>query len=230
MNQKLELLLPGRLAYERALALQQHLVAEVRRTPPSRSFLILLEHPRVITIGRSGSESNLRISKDELARRGFEVFEASRGGDVTYHGPGQIVGYPILDLALHGKDIHDYMRRLEETLLSTLARWGIMGRRWEGRTGVWIDKCKIASIGVAVTRWVAYHGFALNVNVDLDDFRVINPCGFTDVQMVSMASFLSKPVEVFEVKQAVVESFCEVFGFKSYRAVSPADVGFKMAD
>ena len=212
---------PGRVPYAKALEMQLALVERVKADPEGPGYLILLEHPRVITIGRSGSDGNIVMPRELLERRGFEVVESSRGGDVTYHGPGQIVGYPILSLRRYGKDIHHYMRTIEEALIQTAARWSIDTRRWPGRTGVWVGEDKLASIGVAVTRWVSYHGWALNANVDLGDFDAINPCGFTDIRMTSMERQLGEPVDMNEAYRALAECFCEVFEVGQARRETP---------
>ena len=187
----------GQCRYAKALALQQAAVADrIAGRQPDR--LLLVEHPAVVTLGRSTDPDHLIESPEALEARGIDVHEIGRGGDVTYHAPGQLVGYPILDLdALDRKDVHDHLRRIEAGLMDALERLGVPARRVEGRTGVFVDRersrqptgpdRKIASIGVGVRRWVTLHGFALNVSLDLTGFDVIVPCGLHDVVMTSVA-------------------------------------------
>jgi lipoate-protein ligase B len=150
-------------------------------------------------------------STAELDSRGIIVAEAGRGGDVTYHGPGQLVGYPIVDLATRGRDLHAYLRSLEEVLIQTLAAFGLPGERIAGKTGVWVRGEKIASIGVGVRRWIAWHGFALNVSADLSGFAAIVPCGLPGISMTSLERLLGRPVSLPEVEEEVVRSFAQVF-------------------
>jgi lipoyl(octanoyl) transferase len=182
--------------YGDALDLQNAAVSD-RLAGSGRDRLLLLEHPPVVTLGRSTDRANLRQSPERLRARGVEVFEVGRGGDVTYHAPGQLVGYPILDLAAQGRrDVHDHLRRLEAALIEALESLGIPARRVPGWTGVFVDRgrsakpsgCerKIASIGVGLRRWVTFHGFALNVTIDLEGFEAIVPCGLKDVEMTSV--------------------------------------------
>ena len=170
---------------------------------------------------RRTHEEKVRADEEQLAREGIQVHQSSRGGNVTYHGPGQLVAYPILRLDLHGRDIHRYLRDLEEVLIRLLTRFGVEGRRSAGLTGVWVGDEKIAAIGVAVSRWVTYHGFALNVTPDLGHFGLIVPCGIRDKGVTSLARLLAQPVTVAEVKPPLVECVVEVFGFDG--AVAAAD-------
>jgi lipoate-protein ligase B len=174
--------------------------------------LLLVEHPHVITAGRSAHKENL------LATDGVPIFEIERGGDVTYHGPGQLVGYPIFLLREDERDLHVYLRNLEESIIRACARFGLPGERKEGWTGVWTagGARKLASIGVAVKRWVTMHGFALNVSTDLARFGAINPCGLDAAVMGSMSGELARPIALAEVKDAVRDTFAEVFG-RSFR-------------
>jgi lipoate-protein ligase B len=209
----------GRMAYAPALRLQQRLVAEVKAAPEERAYLVLVEHdPPVITLGRGAKAQNVVAPRDRLAAEGIEVRESSRGGDVTYHGPGQLVGYPILRLDLRGRDVRRYLRDLEETLIRALARLGVTGTRSEGQTGVWVEGEKVAAIGVAVTRWVTYHGFALNVSTDLSHFHLIVPCGIHDRAVTSLERLLGRPVSLAGVKPLVAECLVEVFGFAGAKA------------
>ena len=207
---------PGTVAYGEALAFQVACVgrlSKARGSAAPEGRLILLDHPAVITVGRGGSRENILSSAEVLRREGIEVFEASRGGDVTYHGPGQIVGYSIIRLDEHGADVHRYLRDLESVIISALADLGIASGRREGYTGVWVGRDKIAAIGVAITHWVTYHGFALNVAPNLGHFDLIRPCGIRDGGVTSMERLLDRRVDDAEVRRRLTARFCEVFGF-----------------
>ena len=211
---ELALLDIGRAPYGPTVDLQRRLVDAVKASADERAWLVLVEHePPVITLGRGAKAAHVTASREQLAREGIEVHESSRGGDVTYHGPGQVVAYPILRLDLHGRDVHRYLRDLEEALVRTLARFGVAGERSEGQTGVWVGREKIAAVGVAVTRWVTYHGVAMNVATNLDPFGLIVPCGIRDKGVTSLSRLLGRSVDVAEVKPALVESLVQVFGF-----------------
>jgi lipoyl(octanoyl) transferase len=203
--------LPGLTNYGEALELQRCLARARVDKLQLEDLLLLLEHPRVITLGRGSSESNVLASADALSKLGVSVHEIERGGDVTYHGPGQLIGYPIIDLTQHRQDLHWYLRQLEEVLIQALRAFGITGRRVEGYTGVWVGDRKIASIGVHVTRWVTFHGFALNVSTDLTDFDLIVPCGIDAVQMTSVQNETGKPQTVSQLGDEVSRCFGEVF-------------------
>ena len=210
------LLEPGRLEYEASERLQKRLVEKVRARP-ARGYLVLLEHPPTVTLGRGSHAENLLLAPEEIERRGIRMVECRRGGDVTYHGPGQLVGYPILRLAR--PDLHGYLRALEETLVRTLADFGVEAGREKGLTGVWTGMGKIAAIGVAVTsRLVTYHGFALNVTSDPAAAGVIVPCGIADRPVTSLAEVLGREPDAAEVRDAVVRRFGEVFGVEVSRA------------
>ena len=205
----------GRQAYAETLALQHELLAEVQGSEAELARLILVEHdPPVITMGRARGRDNIVATPQQLAGEGVEIHQTTRGGDVTYHGPGQLVGYPIVRVDLHGRDVHRYLRDLEEALIRLLGRFGIDGGRREGLTGIWVGDEKIAAIGVAFSRWVSYHGFALNVAPDLSHFGLIVPCGITDKGVTSMAAVLGRDVDVAEVKAPLVECLTDVFGFR----------------
>jgi lipoyl(octanoyl) transferase len=199
---------PGRLPYAAALALQEQLVAA--RAGGGEDLLLLLEHEPVVTLGRGARAEHLLLSAAELARQGIEVVECGRGGDVTWHGPGQLVGYPIIDLTPRGRDLHRYLRDLEEVLIRTLAYFDVAGERVAGKTGVWVGGAKIASIGIAVRRWIAWHGFALNVAADLAGFAAIVPCGLHGVRMTSLAAELGRPVPLAAVEEALIAAFTDV--------------------
>lgn len=199
-----------RVPYAEAWELQKQLVA-ARVGEEIPDLLVLLEHPHVYTLGRSGHAENVLL--DEAARRavGAELFWVDRGGDVTYHGPGQLVGYPIVHLARLGKDTHQHLRRLEETLIRTLGDFGLAGRRDPAYTGVWVGDEKIAAIGVRVSRWVTSHGFALNVEPDLSYFDNIIPCGIREKGVTSLARLLGRPVSRADVEPIFLRHFAEVF-------------------
>jgi lipoate-protein ligase B len=209
----------GRVRYADALARQGELL-EARRRGECGDVLLLLEHPAVVTLGRGAKPENLRWSRERLAREGVELFEAARGGDVTWHGPGQLVGYPILDLAARGaRDVHAYLRGLEAVLCEALASLGVGARTIAGMTGVFAEQGegaprKIASIGVGVRGWVTWHGFALNVDCDLAGFDCIVPCGLSGVEMTSVARELGSaaPPELGRrVRDAVKAAFLRRF-------------------
>jgi lipoyl(octanoyl) transferase len=215
--------LAGLTGYGEALSLQRSLAQERASGKLTDDLLILLEHPRVITLGRGASRSNVSVEPELLRERGIEVYEIERGGDVTYHGPGQLVGYPIIDLHRHRPDLHWYLRQLEEVLIRALARFGVAGTRVPGLTGVWVEDRKIASIGVHVTRWVTFHGFALNVTTDLSDFDLIVPCGIEAVRMTSVERERGRAYSVAEVGTQTARAFGEVFDLemRSARLDSP---------
>ena len=194
----------GRGRYEEVWELQKELVA-ARANGSSPDTLILVEHEHVVTLGRRTSVGNFRP-------QGVPVYNVERGGDATYHGPGQLVGYPILKLQDH--DVHAYLRMLEEVLIRVTRSYGIKGERKVGQTGVWAGERKVASIGVAVSNWVTYHGFALNVNPDLTYFRLIRPCGLDPSVITSMIELIGGPVRMEEVKTRVTGEFSSVFGIE----------------
>lgn len=199
----------GTLDYREALALQHRLVAD-RQADRCGDVLLLLEHPRVYTLGRRADRSNVRVDAASLATRDIEVVDVDRGGDVTYHGPGQLVGYPIL--RLQGTRVVDHVRALEEVLIRTVAGFGITGVRSPGYSGVWVNDAKVAAIGVRVAAGgVTSHGFALNVTTDLDDFTGIVPCGITDRGVCSLAS-LGVDTDVDTVRAHLLEAFADVYG------------------
>jgi lipoate-protein ligase B len=200
----------GVIPYEDALRLQNSL-AEARGNGDIEDTLLVLQHPPVITLGRSGKVDNVLVSQAALEEKNIQVFFTDRGGDVTYHGPGQLVAYPILDLKLHGLGVPDYVWKLEEVLIRVLAGFGITAARVEKLRGVWVGKEKVAALGVHLSRWISRHGLALNVNTDLDPFRLIHPCGITDRGVTSMAKILGKPLPMEEIEMSVIHTFAEVF-------------------
>ena len=209
-SEEWRLLRLGIVDYETAHDLQKKILQE-RIDGKCLDHLILLQHNPVITIGRSGDNKNILASKTLLESFGITVHEIERGGDVTYHGPGQLTGYPIIDLRNYKKDVHWYLRQLEEVIIRVLAEYGIIGERVEKYTGVWVGDEKIAAIGVAVKRWVTYHGFAFNVNPDLSYFKLINPCGITNKGITSLVNLLGYDVKMDEVERKIVSAFSEVF-------------------
>ena len=202
----------GLVAYGEALAYQREVARGRIAGSIPEDLLLLVEHPPVVTLGRSSKERNLLASPALLAERGVELFEVERGGDVTFHGPGQLVGYPIIDLKRHKRDLHWYLRQVEEALIVALASFGIEGERNPGYTGVWTEGRKIASIGVHARDWVTWHGFALNVCTDLRFFDLIVPCGIQSVTMTSVSQEIGRPASVAEVSSAVADAFGSTFG------------------
>jgi lipoate-protein ligase B len=205
----------GRTAYEPALHLQRRFVDRVKATGGEMAYFLLVEHdPPVITLGRRGDVANVLASPEQLAACGIEMHKTGRGGDVTYHGPGQLAGYPILHLGRLRRSVGRFVHDLEEALIRTLDRFGIAAGRAEGLRGVWVGGEKIAALGVAISRHVSYHGIALNVCPDLSHFDLIVPCGIHGKRATSMAERLARPVSVDEVKCVLAESMARVFGFE----------------
>jgi lipoyl(octanoyl) transferase len=202
----------GTVRYDEALALQRSLVEE-RKADRIPDTLLLLEHPPVITLGvrGDGGRANIVATTSRLAELGIEVFETGRGGDVTYHGPGQIVGYPIIDLKPDRCDVHRYVRDVEEVMIRVCAEWGIEAGRIKGLTGAWVRAEKIAAIGVRISRWVTSHGFALNVSTNLDHFALIVPCGISDRGVTSLERLVGSTVSPRVVEDALIRRFCDVF-------------------
>lgn len=198
------------VTYENGLALQQKLV-ELRQRDEIADQLLLLEHPPVITLGRGGDSANLLASPQLLASHGVRYFETTRGGDITYHGPGQIVGYPILHLGEGNRDVRKYVTKLEEVLIRTVAEYGITAARSEGKRGIWVGNDKIAAIGVRIARWVTSHGWALNVNTNLAHFGLITPCGLRGTGVTSIERETGRRVPLEEVREVLASKFSEVF-------------------
>ena len=203
----------GTVAYPDALRIQRALV-EDRRAGSVGDLLLLLEHPPVLTVGvrGDGGRSHILVAPETLAARGIEVHETGRGGDVTYHGPGQIVGYPIVDLKPDRQDVHRYVRDLEEVLIRVAADFGIQATRVKGLTGVWVGHEKLAAIGVRVSRWITSHGFALNVTPDLEDFNLIVPCGIEGKGVTSLGR-LGCHASMVAVEDRIAARFGEVFNW-----------------
>ena len=203
----------GLVDYAEALEIQREKIAQ-RKAGVIPDTLLLLEHPHVYTLGRNAQRGNLLVSVEWLASRGAQVFETDRGGDVTYHGPGQLVGYPIMDLTQHRRDISWYMRSLEDIFIRTARDFGIVAGRSAGAPGVWVGNDKLVAMGVHLSRWVTSHGFALNVNTDLRCFECIVPCGLHDKGVTSLAKLLGHQVDMEVVCERVSEHFGPVFGLE----------------
>lgn len=187
----------------------------------TENYFLFVEHPHVYTLGKSGDLSNLLLSEKQLSEKGASFYKINRGGDITYHGPGQIVGYPILDLENFFTDIHKYLRLLEETIILTIAEYGLKGERSEGETGVWLDvgtpfARKICAMGIRSSRWVTMHGFALNVNTDLGYFDNIIPCGIRGKAVTSMQAELNKKLDIEEIKEKILKHFKTLFDVEKF--------------
>ena len=239
----------GLIAYAEAWELQKRVVA-ARKAGAIEDVLLFCEHPHVITLGRSGNRANLLASESVLRQKGVEFFETSRGGDITYHGPGQIVGYPILNLGAIRRDVVWYVRTLEEAMIRATADLGIAARREPGKTGIWVDADqvadrskrdsspalgmtdqqaeKLAAIGVHISRWVTSHGFAYNVATDLRYFELIVPCGIADRKATSLEKLLGRRVSLEEIRPLLVKQVCEVFAL-TVRTEQPAGLFAKLA-
>jgi lipoate-protein ligase B len=205
----------GRMGYEECLELQREVARQRISGEIPQDVLLLVEHPPVVTLGRSSKQKNLISSPAFLASRGVELFEVERGGDVTFHGPGQLVGYPIIDLKRHKLDLHWYLRSVEEGLIRTLSRYGISSERNTGYTGVWTQGRKIASIGVHARDWVTWHGFALNVTTDLSYFDLIVPCGIVGVEMTSIEKETGLAVSLGDVSDVAAAEFGVLFDLRT---------------
>lgn len=207
----------GLLSYADGLALQQQLV-EQRRRGEIPDQLLLLEHPPVITLGVKvrNDRTHVLATSDRLAELGVELHETGRGGDVTYHGPGQVVGYPILDLRPDRCDVHSYVRDLEEVMIRAARTFGVEAGRVQGLTGIWVGADKLAAIGVRISRWITSHGFAFNVNTDLTHFNLIVPCGITDRGVTSLQKLLGRPIQMAEVEGELAAAFLDVFSLQPF--------------
>ena len=199
-------------------SIQQRLIDEKRAEQKGKfngkrldDILLFVEHPHIYTLGKSGSEENMLRSMMELQQLEAEFLKIDRGGDITYHGPGQIVGYPIMDLDRHFTDVHKYLRFLEEVMIRVCADYGFEAHRIEGQTGVWVDNEKICAMGIRCSRWVTMHGFALNINTDLRYFNNIIPCGIDDKSVTSLQELSGKEIDAEEVKERIILHFEEVF-------------------
>lgn len=203
----------GLCSYPEAYKLQKQLLG-LRIEKKIPDTLLLLQHPPVFTIGRRGSMKNIMVGPEVLSGEGIEVYETDRGGDITYHGPGQIVAYPILDLKQHGRDVHRAIKMYEETVIGLLEGYGIEGRRVPEYPGVWAGDEKICAIGIGISNWVTFHGFALNVNTNLEHFSLITPCGIAGRGVTSMERILGSRVDEFALAKDLVLNFARVFQIK----------------
>jgi lipoyl(octanoyl) transferase len=210
----------GLVSYQDGLRLQESAVDRLR-SGDAPEQLLLLEHPHVFTLGRGADSANILADQLQLQSTSVEVHETGRGGDVTYHGPGQLVGYPIINLKPDRCDVHRYVRDIEEVLIRTIGKFGVTGARITGLTGVWVDNEKIGAIGVRIARWITSHGFALNVNTDLSYFKMIVPCGITDKGVTSLSRLLGREVELYDVAEVAAAQFAEVFD----RQIARPDTG-----
>jgi lipoate-protein ligase B len=208
---RIETLDLGTAGYREVYKIQRKVLAyrKAGRIPDS---VIILEHTPVFTIGRAGSTDDLHVNAEKLVTKDIDVVMTDRGGRITFHGPGQLVLYPILDLKDRGRDLRRYIRMLEEVMLDYLEGYSIAGRRVEGRSGVWIDdNRKIGSIGVGISNWVTYHGLSVNVNTDLEYFEMVDPCGIKNCSMVSVASLLGRNVPIGQARRRLIKSFMKIF-------------------
>ncbi len=208
----------GTVSYQEAWDLQRtiHLM---RTSGAIEDTLLLLEHPHTYTLGKTADRTNLIGSEEYLEKNGISVFEIDRGGDITYHGPGQIVGYPIIDLNKWKPDTHLYLRNLEEVIIKVLAEYGIESGRKPEYTGVWVGESKIAAIGIRVSRWVTMHGFAFNINTDLELFNGIIPCGIKDKEVTSLSRLLKREIKIDEVKQKLRDQFVLHFDYSTLKEI-----------
>lgn len=202
----------GLMDYQKAWTLQTDLVAARHSAGIDRDIILMVEHPAVFTLGRRGGREHLLISENRLEHAGIPIVQVERGGKITYHAPGQLVVYPILNLAQSGLGVADYVNALEEVMIRTCAAWDVSAERNEVNRGIWVGKKKIGSIGIAVRRDISFHGMALNVAPDLDPFCWVEPCGLEGVSMTSMQQELDKPVAVHQVKASIIDEFSAVFG------------------
>lgn len=208
---QIEIIKPGLVEYTAAYEMQKKVLEQIKAGTQSHDALMLLEHPAVFTIGSGGSRDNILVSDEILEREGIAVHKTNRGGDITYHGPGQIVGYPILDLRRHKKDIHWYIRHLEEVLIRVIAEYGIEAGRINEFTGVWVGNEKIAAIGIGVSHWITFHGFAFNINPKMEHFGYIIPCGIVGKGVTSLSRLLGREIDFAEVEEKIVRQFTAIF-------------------
>lgn len=223
---KLNIVMFGQVAYDEALALQETLLAK-RQNHEIEDTLLLLEHPPVLTMGVRAEQKNIYLSQEQLTALGVQVYPIKRGGDVTYHGPGQIVGYPIMDLSQHGKSIKTFVERIKHAFVALLQEeYGITAHAEDGVfSGVWVGSEKITAIGIAVHRWVTMHGFAFNGNTDLSHFDWINPCGLTGRGVTSLQKLTGKAQNMEELKELVARYFCQTFQMEEHRCSLESLIG-----
>lgn len=204
----------GLIDYQEAWNIQRNLFQK-RLDNNIKDTLLLLEHPHTYTLGKSTDKANLLLSDRELKEKNISVYDIDRGGDITYHGPGQIVGYSIIDLSKWEMDTHKYLRALEEVIIQTLLQFGVNAERNKDHTGVWVNDKKICAIGVKVSRWITMHGFALNLNTDMNLFKGIVPCGIDDKGVVSLKEVLDTNIDVEKIKNIITEKFKLIFDYKN---------------
>jgi lipoic acid synthetase len=203
----------GLISYTECLDLQMEIV-NLRHEGVISDIVLLLEHNPVITMGRSGGEDALLVTHERLSEAGIELYDTDRGGNITYHGPGQLVGYPIFDLRDYGKDAHLFLRNLEQVVIETIGEFGVTGEAVPGLTGVWVNGDKISSIGVAARKWISYHGFALNVDPNLKHWALLHPCGLIGKHVTALKMLTDVCPSMDDVKSAAVQSFAKVFDIK----------------
>ncbi len=224
---KLNVVFLGRIEYPEALSVQQR-VRDAVMNEAMNDTLLLLEHPPVLTLGLQANRANVYLSEEQLKQKGVGVYQVDRGGDVTYHGPGQIVGYPIFNLTRHGRDVHAFMHSMQEVFIRLLEReFGLKAHREAQKyTGIWIGEQKITAFGIHVSRWTTTHGFAFNVNTDLSHFRWINPCGLSDRGVTSLAELTGKTQDMDRLTRLVARYFCEVFEMEERVCTLQSLIGF----
>jgi len=213
----------GLIDYKEAWDLQKETL-ELRAKNKIPDIIYLLEHPNTYTLGKIADHNNLVGSEEYLSMNKISVYDIDRGGDITYHGPGQIVGYPIINLTSWKQDTHKYLRALEETIIRTCAEYGITAGREPKYTGVWVEDRKIAAIGIKVSRWITMHGFAFNVNTDLSFFSGIIPCGIFDKDVTSIKREIKKEIPIDEVKSKIVKNFAGIFGYQDVTQVTKEEI------
>ncbi len=216
----------GLIDYKQALDIQEELLTLCEQDKIDDT-LLLLEHPAVLTLGNNANPGNIYLSQDEMNRLGVKVYQTNRGGDVTYHGPGQIVGYPIFNLMHHGKDIRDYLFRIQEVFIRLLAdHFNITAHREMSKyAGVYVDSSKITAIGIAITKWVSMHGFAFNVNTDLSHFSWINPCGLSDRGVTSLQALTGEPQDIVQIKEMISGYFSQIFNMEAHKCTLKSLIG-----
>jgi lipoate-protein ligase B len=216
---QIEIIDLGLVEFKKAWDLQKEIFLRVK-SQDMPSALVLCRHYPVITLGRIAKKNNILVSQEELEKMNIQTYEIDRGGDITYHGPGQITAYPIFNLCLIKKDIHFFLRFLEEIVLSLLDYLGVKGKRYPGLTGIWVGRQKIASIGIAIKNWISFHGLSINIKKnDLDNFRLVRPCGM-DIKMTSLESVLSREINIDTIKLALIHKFKDMLSVKGEAVLS----------
>jgi lipoate-protein ligase B len=216
---QIEIIDLGLVEFKKAWDLQKEIFLRVK-SQDMPSALVLCRHYPVITLGRIAKKNNILVSQEELEKMNIQTYEIDRGGDITYHGPGQITAYPIFNLCLIKKDIHFFLRFLEEIVLSLLDDLGVKGKRYPGLTGIWVGRQKIASIGIAIKNWISFHGLSINIKKnDLDNFRLVRPCGM-DIKMTSLESVLSREINIDTIKLALIHKFKDMLSVKGEAVLS----------